>query len=138
MHGLSEIAAELLVGIVTLMGQPSFDAPRIVMLDAAELQQRVCGRSCRVYAWYAPDGAIYFDNRLDPQNDIVARGILVHELVHHIQRKMTGRDATDCAEWAQREHEAFVIQAKWLRKNGVPVGQNWFHARRAKCVADAG
>ena len=93
MHGLSEIAAELLVGIVTLMGQPSFDAPRIVMLDSAELQQRVCGHSCRVYAWYAPDGAIYFDNRLDPRTSVMARGILVHELVHHIQRMTTGREA---------------------------------------------
>lgn len=136
MHGLSEIAAELLVGIVTLMGQPSIDAPRIIALDPAELQRRVCGRSCRVYAWYAPDGMIYFDKRLDPRTDIVARGILVHELVHHIQRMRTGRDAANCAEWAHREREAFAIQANWLRKNGVRVGQNWFHARQVECVAD--
>ena len=33
-------------------------------------------------AWYGPDGVIYIDSRVNPKRNIVAKGILLHELVH--------------------------------------------------------
>lgn len=121
-----------------MTGEPVLDAPRVVAIEPAELQQRVCGQACRVYAWYAPDGMIYLDSRLNPETSIMAKSVLVHELVHHIQRMRLGGPAADCDEWARREREAFGIQASWLRMNGLYPNHNWFRSRQVTCSAGAG
>ena len=119
MSNLSALASDLLLGVLVMLGQEPLDPPRVEALAPAELQQRVCGRKCRVFAWYSPEGAIYLDNRLDLKRNIYARSILVHELVHHIQRLQTGRKAQNCGEWSQRERRAYAIQAHWLKVHGM-------------------
>ncbi|MCP5081309.1 MAG: hypothetical protein GY948_06380 [Alphaproteobacteria bacterium] len=119
MSNLSALASDLLAGILVMLAQEPLDTPRIEVLEPAKLQQRVCGRKCRVFAWYSPEGTIYLDKRLDMKRNLYARSILVHELVHHIQRLRTGHRAQNCGDWSRREHRAYAIQAYWLKVHGV-------------------
>ena len=115
----STLAAELLTAVLVMLGEGPLDSPRVETLPSAQLQDRVCGKPCRVFAWYAPEGAIYLDKSLNLKGDMYARSILVHELVHHIQRMRTGRRARDCGEWSTRERRAYAIQAHWLKVHGI-------------------
>lgn len=112
-----------------MMGQAPLDPPRVEALAPAELQQRVCSSKCQVFAWYSPEGTIYLDNRLDLKGNVYSRSILVHELVHHIQRLRTGRRAQNCADWANRERQAYAIQAHWLRLRGIASQDLMLQAR---------
>ena len=101
-------------------------APVIEALAADDLQQRACGRKCNVLAWYSPGGIIYYDDRMRPDVNPVARGILLHELVHHVQKQTLGTDSTNCKEWLRREREAYLIQSQWLFNNGIdPASLSW-------------
>lgn len=126
MNDISGLAAELLLAFQLALGQVPLDPPRAVAIDASELKQMACSdpqaRGCRVFAWYAPNGTVYIDQALDLKRDVFAQSILVHELVHHVQRLKTGRAAADCAEWRQREHEAYALQIQWLRNRGWNTG----------------
>lgn len=115
----SSVAADLLLGVLVMLGQPPLDAPRVQALEPAKLQRRVCGNKCRVFAWYSPEGTIYLDKRLDLKRNVFARSILVHELMHHIQRMRTGHRAQNCPEWSAREHRAYAVQSHWLKMRGV-------------------
>ncbi len=119
MTNISSLAADLLLGVLTMLGQGALDAPRIETVESAELQQRACGRKCRVVAWYSPEGTIYLDKRLNVKRDLYARSVLVHELMHHIQRMRTGRRAQNCVEWSNRERRAYAVQSYWLKSRGV-------------------
>ncbi len=127
------IGADLLLSVLAMLGQGPLDNPRVTMLEPQKLQERVCGGKCRVLAWYAPEGTIYLDNRLDLKRNVMARGVLVHELVHHIQRLRTGRKARDCTEWRDREHKAYTIQAFWLRDQGIRSTALMLQARLILC-----
>ena len=105
------------------------------MMEPRKLQERVCGGKCPVIAWYAPEGAIYLDSRLDLKRNIMARGVLVHELVHHIQRMQSGHRARNCAEWRERERKAYSVQAFWLRKQGIYSANLMLEARLVRCEA---
>lgn len=100
--------------------------PVIRTLAADELQKRACGRKCNVLAWYAPDGTIYFDDRMRPDVNMVARGILLHELVHHVQMQTLGTHSTNCQEWLRRERQAYLIQSRWMFSKGMdPASLTW-------------
>jgi hypothetical protein len=107
--------------------------PVIRQLDTADLQHRVCGKPCRVLAWYGPDGVIYIDSRVNPKRNIVAKGILLHELVHHVQREARGGNAMNCMEWLQRERQAYRIQAQWLFDNGIDASPLTWQIRTIRC-----
>lgn len=139
MSSIASIVAELITVIGLSMNSPAMvvSDPVIRQLDASELQHRVCGKPCRVLAWYGPDGIIYIDNRVDPQRNIVAKGILLHELVHHVQREARGGNAESCMEWLQREHQAYRIQAQWLFDNGIDASPLIWQVRTVRCNPDA-
>lgn len=126
MTDISTLAAELLLALQITLGQTPIDPPRAISMDMDTLKQRVCAqpssRGCRIKAWYSPEGTVYIDENLDLENDIFSKGILVHELIHHVQRMKTGGPALDCKEWRRREHEAYAVQIFWLQKQGWHTG----------------
>jgi len=130
---VSRIAAEILISLIPVLPGSDVDPPRMIALDAETLQARACGRPCKVMAWYAPEGTIYIDNRLDVANYMGDRSIVVHELVHHVQRMSRGERAKNCNEWAQREQEAYAAQAFWLRSRGLRPGNITLQARFLRC-----
>lgn len=118
---LSEIVASLLLyaQMATGYGAPAAP-PEIVFLPQAELADAACHKPCPIYGWYPLGDVIYLDDHLDPVGDLEARGILLHELVHHLQQ-LAGAFTDDiaCRNWARREQEAYKVQARWLRDEHV-------------------
>lgn len=121
MDRLETLTAELFFSLHLFFAAAPFaemNLPQVQRLPASELQQRVCGGPCHVMAWYGPDSIIYLDSRLDLDRNVFARSVLVHELTHHVQRHQKG-PASGCADWLERERQAFAVQTQWLRANGV-------------------
>jgi hypothetical protein len=138
MSGIGNIVTELIAAVAVAMNSPAMVVadPVIHRLDPATLQQKMCGKPCKVLAWYGPDAVIYIDNRVDPERNIFARGILLHELVHHVQRQAMGGNAGTCGEWLRRERQAYRIQAKWLFDHGIDASPLIWQIRTIRCDAD--
>lgn len=120
---VAKLVAELLIAIHGLSDYPvPAEQPSVEFVAHEVLEREACGGPCAIYGWYPPGQTIYLDDRLDPANDVGDRSILVHELVHYLQQESgpyTGH--LNCGAWTQREGEAFDIQIRWLREQGVPL-----------------
>lgn len=141
------ISAKLVTALlVAISGYTGYavpgDQPRIVSLPHAALEERVCGRPCRVMAFTWPNGTIIIDDALRIGGDAMATSILVHELTHFLQmRSVTHPLPTGCAAWTEREREAFEVQARWLRDHTTSarqfssaMAQAGWNALRVHCV----
>lgn len=92
-------------------------APEIHLVSPQKLRDMVCpGRECTVHGLQVQD-KIYFDDSLD-MADVYNASILYHETVHFLQWVNRG-DAKDCAEWMEREVEAYGLQNHVLEKAGA-------------------
>jgi len=92
-------------------------APEIHLVPIQKLRDMVCpGKTCAVHALQVRE-KIYLDQDLDMQ-DIQNASILFHENVHFLQWANKG-EAKDCAEWMEREYEAYGLQNHVLEKAGV-------------------
>lgn len=115
---LTSLMVELFTAIRLVSGYPSPDVlPQIQRVSVAEMQQKICGgRSCGVKAFYHPEWGVFVDEALDIENNPFDRSILLHELVHHLQ-KTTGKfDAVPnfCNRRNAQELEAYEIQNRYL------------------------
>jgi hypothetical protein len=115
---LASLAVQLLASIHTLSGYPieKIPPPAIHQAPLAEIQQRFCKGACAVQAFYKPGEGVYLDDALDLAGDAFARSILLHELVHHVQ-KTSGRFQaipSECDRWYAAEREAYDIQNRYL------------------------
>lgn len=120
---LMSLMVELFTAIRLVSGYPSPDVlPQIQRVSAVEIQQKICGgRACIVKAFYHPEWGVYVDEALDVQNNVFDRSILLHELVHHLQ-KTTGKfDAVSnfCVRRNVQEMEAYGIQNRYLADQGA-------------------
>ena len=120
---LTSLMVELFTAIRLVSGYPSPDVlPQIQRASVAEMQQKICsGRSCAVRAFYHEDWGVYLDETLDVRNNAFDRSILLHELVHHLQ-KTTGKfDAVPnfCVRRNAQELEAYQIQNRYLAQQGA-------------------
>ncbi len=105
----------LLSWAVTLSSYPSPDQPPTVEYKPESYShEHACGgRPCSILAWYNNNGAIFLDDRLQQQTDVMTRSMLVHEMVHYLQ-DLSGRyDNSSCDDHARREREAYAIQRKY-------------------------
>ena len=119
---LASLAVELLAAIHSLSSYPRAAPPEIHPMPVAEIHRRFCNAPCRVQAYYLPDEGIYIDEKLDPLHDVFARSILLHELVHHLQ-KANGRFLripSECDRWFAAEQEAYEIQNHYLESVHSP------------------
>jgi hypothetical protein len=115
---LASLLVELFTAIRLLSAYPSPAVlPEVVALPQAEIQRRLCdSRPCRIKAYYHPESGVVVDDSLDLQNDAFDRSILLHELVHHLQRT-TGRfelATSFCTRRISEELEAYEIQNRYL------------------------
>lgn len=131
MSALSQLVSQL-VAVIASFGVPaaSAEAPAVTFVPQKVIATQVCGRPCPIFAVFDPDKGILMDDRLDPLNDLNARSILLHELVHFAQWKATKRVSRDCAEWLRRERKAYAIQFAWLVRHRT--GKRRFPVRRPK------
>ena len=116
--GLVSLMVELFTAIRLLSAYPSPDVlPDVHLLPQAEIQRRLCdSRPCRIKAYYHPDEGVIADETLDFANDPFDRSILLHELVHHLQ-KSAGKFqvmTSFCSRRISEELEAYEIQNRYL------------------------
>lgn len=115
---LVSLMVELFAAIKLVSGYPSPESlPAIHLVSETEMQQRICaGKPCRVRAFYHPDWGVYVNEGMDVINDPFDRSILLHELVHHLQ-KTTGKFdvmPSFCNRRNAQELEAYEIQNRYL------------------------
>ncbi len=119
------LMVELFAAIKLVSSYPSpAQLPEVHALPLAEIQRRLCdGKGCRVKAYYHPDLGVIVDETLDFEHDAFDRSILLHELVHHLQ-KTTGKFepvTSFCSRRITEELEAYEIQNRYL---------SYIHAQR--------
>lgn len=85
---LFRLIAELFLTIKLLSGDPVPEqVPEVHFVSLKVLQQVACkGRNCKVKALYHPVKGVMINENLDVVNDVYARSVLMHELVHHLQQ----------------------------------------------------
>ncbi|HKB83424.1 MAG TPA: DUF6647 family protein [Burkholderiales bacterium] len=115
---LVSLMVELFAAIRLLSAYPSPEVlPEVRRLPQSEIQRQLCNsRPCRIKAYYHPDRGVVVDETLDFENDPFDRSILLHELVHHLQ-KTTGKFevvASFCSRRISEELEAYEIQNRYL------------------------
>lgn len=114
-----EIVASLLLTVSQLSGYPlPRETPPIHVLSEQAMSEQVCRSPCGVRAFYLDGRGVYLRDDLDVVNDLKARSILLHELVHHFQHE-SGRFAAlaSCERWLAREDEAYRLQNSYLSGN---------------------
>lgn len=132
---LASLALQLLASIHSLSAYPTAKIlPEIHRAPLVEIQQRFCQGACTVQAFYKPEEGVYIDEAFDLANDEFARSVLLHELVHHVQR-VAGtfqKMPSACDRWYAAEREAYDIQNRYLEKVHDPHRVN-VKAWRAQC-----
>ena len=90
--------------------------------------------------WYAGGTEIYIDERLDPEKNLLASSIVVHEMVHYLQSVARGDDTVrngvafgatpSCEQFLHWEYEAYGAQREYILRYGayLPVGLSMAHA----------
>jgi hypothetical protein len=128
---MDELYAILMSWAVTLSGYPApAQMPEIVKVPHSYLVQAACnGRECKVMGWFPPGKTIYLDERLDPQNNLHASSVVVHEMVHYLQHLARGEQPHECANSIAMEREAYQVQRDYIVRYGVyqPVGVSMHH-----------
>lgn len=72
--------------------------------------EKACGgRDCKALGWYDDKGIVYLDQRVNEQDNVFTRSLIVHELVHYLQ-DLTGDFSDSCEDQIRREREAYAIQ----------------------------
>ena len=118
---ISELVAELFLAIKLIAGYPAPAAPPVIhLLGRAEIQQALCKGPCGdIKAYYIPERGVFINAALDLDGDLLARSVLLHELVHHVQ-SLSGRFeniVSQCDRWYSKELEAYEVQNEYLRIN---------------------
>lgn len=131
---LTALAFQLLASIHDLSGYPSPKSlPEIRQVPLTEIQQRFCNGPCRIVAYYQPGEGVFIDQAFDLARSEYARSILLHELVHHVQRVSGKFQAipSECDRWYAAEREAYDIQNQYLEAmhDGHRINVNAWRAR---------
>jgi hypothetical protein len=89
--------------------------PKVFVVPHEKIEELACGRKCPALGAYKPGEGIYLDDALQPETNVFARSILLHELVHYVQDLASAKDNREsCERWYQREKEAYAIQEHFL------------------------
>lgn len=119
---LQKLMVELFAAIQLVSAYPRPDSlPEVHVVPGEVMQQKICGRPCPVKAFYHPEWGVYVDETLDVFGDPFARSILLHELVHHLQRTTGKFQAVpgNCHRKNAEELEAYEIQNRYLSRIGA-------------------
>jgi hypothetical protein len=116
-----QLYAALFAWAITLSGYPEpKHMPHIVQVPSEFLAINTCRGNphCKALGGFAGGDEIYYDRKLNPENDLFVKSIIVHELVHYLQQEAHGSPGHSCEELTRREKEAYAIQWKYLTRHG--------------------
>lgn len=106
--------------------------PVLHRVPREKLEEMTCIGKCAVLANYKPGDGIYLADELEPESNIFARSVLLHELVHYVQDLVNDRgNLEDCLRWYYREVEAYGIQRRFLLRIGSPIRVGYLPERTA-------
>ncbi|WP_297811469.1 hypothetical protein [uncultured Methylophaga sp.] len=95
--------------------------PGLKAITHRQLEVILCaGKPCNAVAYYDHHASIiYYDEAMDIENDIQAKGFIVHELVHYLQDEAgTMKDAPlPCDVYVALEQEAYQVQQQYLMQH---------------------
>lgn len=116
---MGELVSVLMSWAVQLSGYPApAQLPEVVPVEHQWLIEQACaGKPCNVSGWLPPGERIYLDKRLDPVESTMDSSVLVHELVHYLQRE-SHRFGDDCTAAVDMEKEAYAVQRSYLAAYG--------------------
>ncbi len=133
---MTELVAGLLVWIAahTAYDATQMEPPAVRLADAICTEVGLEPR-CRIRGYYDHRSAtitLHSDWTLESRED---RGLLLHELVHHVQAAAGALDFDSPLERCRGESEAFALMARWLAENGERARLNVRKATRNACAA---
>ncbi len=90
--------------------------PTVQRVPREIIDELACGGAkCSALAAYRSGEGIYIDEALEPETDVFARSVLLHELVHYVQDVSDESAAAEpCQRWSRRERQAYAIQMRFL------------------------
>ncbi|MBU3694187.1 MAG: hypothetical protein FGM40_05075 [Rhodocyclaceae bacterium] len=116
---LAELVSVLMSWAVQLSGYPApAHLPEVELVKHQWLIEQACGgQACKIQGWLPPGDRIYLDEGLDPVASTMDSSVLLHELVHYLQRE-SGRFGDDCSAAIDKEREAYATQRSFLAAYG--------------------
>lgn len=135
---MTDLVASLMAWVALLSGAPRPPTVPVVMqVPHAHLEELACGQPCPILGLYTYGDVVFLDDQLDPERDVYARSILLHELVHYAQQHSGKYDAMDtCQASVLREREAYYLQNEYLVRHGeTPRAGSMLH--NARCMTAA-
>lgn len=117
----------IVVGLLAWMGAHSDypaanDAPAIALVPHSYMEDLVCGAPCDVLGVYPDGNVVYIDQALEPETNICARSVILHELVHFLQHRSEKYvNLGPVLRQHVREIEAYAFQRIYLEENGIEV-----------------
>jgi hypothetical protein len=78
-------------------------------------------------ALYSKNEHLIFLTNTWRKDDVLDQSILVYELVHHLQ--MENKIQLEC--WGRYEAQAYELQIRWLRTQGIEDPYKLLHTTRA-------
>lgn len=91
--------------------------PNIRVLTSEKMADKACYSSkvCRVKAYYVKEEGMYLIDELNPEEKVCDRSIVLHELVHHYQKNLSGDfDLDEQTMWTLQERQALFYQNLFL------------------------
>jgi hypothetical protein len=125
---MQELINGLLVWAVTLTGyEQPVDLPVVEAVSHQQLVKTLCKEQfCTAVAYYDTDThIIYYDERMQLEQDQSARGFIIHEMVHYLQ-DLNGElvpAEMSCEQRIEKEQEAYRVQQYFLREHREPTFQ---------------
>tara|TARA_B100000287_G_C20138921_1_gene585379 strand:+ start:99 stop:545 length:447 start_codon:yes stop_codon:yes gene_type:complete len=96
----------------------------VEFIQQTELSKLACGRDCEILAYtpLEPKYKIYLSDKLDPNNNVCDRGILLHEIIHVLQEEQKRfSDYDDKTRKHMREMDALVNHNIYLSQFGKKI-----------------
>jgi hypothetical protein len=126
---MSPLYTALFSWAVSLSGLPPPPEPPIVLRKPHSFfVEHACGgKECRVYGWYAGGRKLYIEQSMDPEKNLIAASVVVHEMVHYLQASAGNglphggaafRDKPGCEAALDMERQAYAVQREYLRRYG--------------------
>ena len=100
---------------------PNF-LPNVQFVPSEVVEAYACGKPCKALAVYRSGEGVYINEEMNPETNVFARSVLLHELVHFVQdinRELAS--VRDCERWYRREQEAYAIQKRFLEMIGSQI-----------------
>ena len=125
---MQELINSLMVWAVTLTSyEQPLKLPTVEAVSHQQLLQTLCDdQFCTAVAYYDTETrTIYFDERMELEQDQSARGFIVHEMVHFLQ-DINGElvpDEMSCEQRIEKEQQAYRVQQFFLREHRQPTYQ---------------